>query len=100
MSTRKCRGFATEMVERDREAIRESSWIATARSEATEGPERRFVDGDAAVKAGINATASRHREKGSAMLEGPEPASKKQPDAQMPEAHLTVKELKRDSSPA
>lgn len=76
MSTRKCRGFATEMVERDREAIRESSWIATARSEATEGPERRFVDGDAAVKAGINATASRHREKGSAM------PSKKQPDAQ------------------
>ena len=88
------------MAECDREAMREVNWMAKARPEATEGPERRIVDGDAAVKAGINATASRHREKGSAMLEGPEPASKKQPDAQMPEAHLTVKELKRDSSPA
>ena len=64
------------MAERDREAMREGSWIAIARSEATEGPERKFVDGEAAVKARINTTASGHREKGSAM------PSKKQPDAQ------------------
>ena len=70
------------MTECDREAMREVNWMAKARPEATEGPERRTVDGDAAVKAAINATASSHREKGSAMLEGPEPASKKQPDAQ------------------